>query len=199
MRNVIQINKSTLFFILLIILGSLFFIQGICSIIKSKNAVTFDCIEEERMKEGNYVVGTINSYLTQNLNNQRSGSGTGVSQSVITFGKDYSIYNIAIKNNKYIRIMVADRNIIKSLENMKLDEGSDVYFEGKLIRSPMGINDKWYDLAGISSEDIISNFVIKEISIKNEVKKLFFGICLFLLSIEQFFLMGGVTQLIKDE
>ena len=193
MRTVIRINKDGIIFLIIFILGIIIFVQGIVSVQRKNHAVAFDNLEYSEIREGNYISGTINSYLVKDIENLGTGTVSGVSNELLTAGKNYLFYTVPIKNNHYIRIMLSDKDKIDLLEEFRFNNEIRVYFEGEIISPPIEFNYEWYKQGGLSTENIIYDYVIKEISIKDKMKKTYIGIFLIVLSVIGF-LGIGCTQ-----
>lgn len=201
MRTRIQINKELVFFIVLLILGCYCFFYGLNTLQKEKNAIQMSDLCHEECISGQFVVGQINSYIGKNIINLGNGSYSGVCQIFFTGGREYNFYTIPIDDNLYIRVMISDKNTIENLEGFSQGNGNDVYFEGQIIESPIELNYQWYNgIKGFESKNnIISNYVIKEINMKEKVKMLYIGILFLIISFLQFVFMGGFSNVIFTE
>lgn len=199
----IKIQKELIFFIVLLLSGIYCLFHGLCLLHKEKNALPLETLHKEDCTAGQFVTGNINSYIGKIISNSKDGYFSGASGTYLTFGKEYEFYTIPIKDNYYIRIMISDKNMIESLENFSYGKGNDIYFEGKIIKSPDELTYEWYeDVAEFKTagkDVIISEYVIIETDIKKLEKIIYPGIFFLILSLVQFYFMGGLSRFVVAE
>lgn len=90
--------------------------------------------------------------------------------------------------------MVSDKRAIEKLNLLSQNSGSEIYFEGEIVKAPVELNYKWFKEGNISTNNIITNFVIKEIHIKDKIKMFYIGLILIGFSIVRFMIIGGIKR-----
>ena len=79
--------------------------------------------------------------------------------------------------------MFSDKGSIKALKNNR----KNIYFEGEIVPSPIDVNYQWYEhinnCENFSPENIISEYVIKEIQYAQKKKWMYIGLALMAFSI----------------
>lgn len=203
MRTKIQIGKELIIFITFLLLGSFCLFYGLSILQKERNTIQLETLHKEDCTAGLFVVGNIDSYIGKNIMNLGNGSYSGVSQTLLTGGKEYNFYTIPMDDNYYICVMVSDKNTIEALENFSYGKGNNVYFEGKIIKSPVELNYEWYngieEFESTGTDNIISEYVIVETNIKEMEKMIYIGLFFLIISFVQFKFMGGFSSIISTE
>lgn len=180
----IHYYKKDLIGFISLIAGIYFLISGTINFVKYYNVVSIDMLGEEQCKKGTYVNGYITEYVAKNVSETVNGNYTGVSCTYLN-GLEYDFYTIPIKDNKYIQVMVSDRETKKRLEEFNAGCGS-VSFEGEIVATTISPNLKWYE-GGISThavkeDNLLLEVVIRQSGIKDKSKAFFPGISLLLLA-----------------
>lgn len=164
----ISISKRALLWTIAFLIGFIMLSQGISAKVRYSHAVPFSELDSVHCLEGSYVVGTIDDYLRKSIQNLGSGSYSGVSATYLTYSKTYDIYNVPIANNHYIRIMVADSDTKRLLANENNSGGVSIYFEGKIVDTPIMLNEKWYeDITEFDTDSELADFMVKQTSTKH--------------------------------
>lgn len=203
MQTKIHIGKELIFFFFLLFVGVFWSVKGINAIIKYNDAIVLENLNEENCRRNHYVVGDVDSYVMKKVINLGSGSYRGVSQSLLIGGVEYLFYTIPLDDGKYIRLMVSNLDTIKKLDGYLSGSVEKIYIEGKIVKSPVDINDIWYSDVEEFSEgnikDIILSDVIKEVDVNSERNVIYPGVFLVLCSFVRYKTMGGIKNVIKLE
>ena len=196
MKTTIYITKELVFFLLLLSLNLFFLWKGMVAYDRSENRIRIDKLTAADCKEGNYVVGTIDRYARTLSYDEFGGVHfSGVSTEIIA-DKDYKVYTIPAGEGQYIRIMVGDIWRKKALGAFHDGQGESVSFEGKLLETSMSTHYKdWCDSVPEENfaDKVISQYVIKEISIEKEKKILDAGFTFLIATFLQLLTLQGVV------
>lgn len=202
-RTKIQISRELILFIIFLIGGGYCLFYGLSVLQKEKNTIQLETLHKEDCTTGLFVAGSIDSYIGKNIINLGDGSYSGVSQTFLTWGKEYNFYTIPMDDDYYICVIISDEDTIEALENFSYGKGNDVYFEGEIIKSPVELNYEWYDgieeFNGTGTNNIISEYVIAETNLKEKEKIIYLGILFLIISFIQFKFMGGFSGIISTE
>lgn len=194
MRKTIYISKSILFPLIFFLVGIILAFCGINSIWKENNAIELNQMNEADCMEGQYVKGEISSCIRKNITNLGNGSTSAISQEFTVGLMEYSFFTVPMKEDKYIQLMISDTDIIKALENNE----EKVYLEGEIVKSPVEVNEQWYDdlinSDNFNTDSILSGYVIKEIRFKQRKEWLYAGVSLMIVSLMLYFLGGSRRQ-----
>lgn len=189
----ITINKGSILWTFFLVIGCMFLFTGISEQRKYAKAISLSELDAKHYKYGDYIVSEISYFLKKEVSNYSSGNYTGVCEEYITFGKSYDVYTVPIKNNAYVRIMVADFETKSLLESACKNENEIIHFEGKIIKPPLTINHKWYEeISDVNISSIVPDFVVKQTQIKNMPNMIYGGIAILIVCI--FALLTGVTK-----
>lgn len=200
MRIRINFTKELIIFLLFLLAGLYFFVYGLTSIYKEKNALKINSLDEYNCTKGEYVSGNISSYLVKNISNSGSGYTSGVSLVLIHGLKEYHFYTISMNDNKYIRVMISDENMLKQFEGILENDMKSVYFEGELVKSPVEIAYGWYEnIDGFKVENIVNDYVINEVNYDKRKEYVFIGLALFLCSFMQFLMLRKKQTVFESE
>lgn len=196
MQTTIRLSKGFVFLLISLILGIYFLVCGITSLQKEKNAINLSEINIENCANGVYVSGNIHSYLVK-------GRTAGISQTLLSGLKEYNLFTIPVDDNQFIRVMIAERDTLKGMENLRRNSTEGIYFEGKIIKSPVDIPYTWYeDVSGgkeFRVENVIRDFVIIETKFSYNLQKLAFGIVLLVISFLTYLLIGKMPGIIEKD
>ena len=183
MRKTIHISKNFLLFLVIFIAGIAFATYGIHSIQKENNAIEFNELDEDDCMKGQYVKGEIPSCVRKNIGNLGNGSTSAISQELIVGLTEYAFFTIPIKESKYIQLMISDKDIIEALEN----DVENIYFEGEIIESPIGVNDKWYedlsDSDAFNTDNVLPEYVIQEVRFEQRKECVYAGLTLVIVAL----------------
>ena len=197
MKYHISITKREIITAFFLIIGSIFLFKGIHSYYKMNHALSLDTLDEHLLKEGTYVTGDIDAYIGQKV--YGSNRFSGVSQTLITFGKTYDFYTIPVGQNSYITIM-AYGDLPDQLETFENGHGDNIYFEGIIVEPPINLNLKWYtDVDGFDTEKLIESFVIKEADFDRNKNLIYGGVILLAIAVLLLFSSGGIKSFVMEE
>ena len=197
----IQITKGYIITLLFLVFGLINFFNGMKAYYDSKNAVLLSELKFDECAEGQYVRGSIESYVVKRLETKYFGnSGTLIT----AMGTEYNFYTIPTADNKYIRIMIRDKSDTDALEEFVRGQGEGVYIEGEIVKSALPLNYGWYKgVEGwenkVLEEIVHPNYVIKEIDFSKKMKQVYIGIVLMLGAVGCFILSGGIEDFVIFE
>lgn len=171
----ISISKKAILWAIAFLIGFIMLSQGISAKVRYSNTIPFSELDYVHCIEGNYIVGTIDNYLQKPIQNLGNGSYSGVSATYLTATATYDIYNVPIKNNQYIRIMVANPDTKRLLADNKDADSDRLYFEGKIVDAPIELNADWYkDITGFDANNVIADFMVEQTPAKS-ISNMFWG------------------------
>ena len=175
MKITISIAKQIVIVFLLLVIGGCCTLYGILTIYRELRCVPIEELSMDNYREGAYVAGTVDSLLTIDVD----GIVLGESVGFITMGPTYHCYTIPMADSHYIRIMLPDEDTVDALENLITGEGEGVYVEGQIVKEMKERNMQWYersDQLEDPEEEILGEYVIKQISFRKRRNVLYFGI-----------------------
>ena len=204
MKKKINISLKLIAIIVLLIIGSIYLVNGAGDISDCEDAVAFENLKSSDIKDGTYVCGYIDKYVvrTEMINDEEVRSA--VSKTLIDYKCESDIYTIPFETNKYIQLMARSEDAKKSLDNMLTNFSEKAYFEGVIVKREIGVNEAWFgavdkdDYPGINS--IISDYYIREVDRNEFWNDIRLGAILVVVAILLFVDGGGLDSLIeKDE
>ena len=140
-------------------------------------------VTESELKPGAYIRCEVDEYLVQKLDTGGGDTYTGVGEVYVTPLSEYDVYNIPLKDKRYIRTMISDKDTIKKLEQFVQGKGSAVCFTGKLIKAEKTDRDWYGRIASFDvDDDLVQDFAVKQINISGLVNVLLLGIFIILFS-----------------
>ncbi|MDE5679852.1 MAG: hypothetical protein K2I01_05405 [Lachnospiraceae bacterium] len=201
MRIKILLTKELIFCFLLLALGCGFLYYGLLTLYRESHAVRFEDLNLSGCKKGQFVSGDISSYAIHLLsNNICHGESTTWSPNGVIW---YSFYTVPIGDGLYIRIMTADKETLAALASFDYGTGAPVHFEGQVIASPVAFNEEWHSQSetfrNVGQENIVKDFVIRQINIKKKKHTIIAGLLLFIAALLQFFHIGGIKVLFPPD
>lgn len=183
MKRTVCISKEAIFIVLCFFGGMFCFVHGADSLLREKKSIELHALSERDCMKGQYVRGNVDSYLVKDIVNLGNGGISGVSQELVLGITEYAVCTIPIEGNKYIQIMFSDKDKVKALKNNR----KNIYFEGEIVLSPITVNYGWYEhinnCENFSPENIISEYVIKEIQYAQKKEWMYIGLLLLAFSI----------------
>ncbi len=201
----IQITKENLFSMLLICVGLFYFFSGVKAYREIKNAVLITDIEFDKCSDVQYVCGDIDCYVVKEIETLGAESYSGVSTTWLTsLGAEYNFYTIPIVDNKYIRVMIQDKTLIESLGKFTKGQGKGIYFEGEIIEASIPLEYTWYNdivefQGKVLGEVVQPQYVIREVSFSEKIKKMYIGIVFLIAAIGNYKLLCGTGSFIIRE
>lgn len=204
MRTTLHIDKEIIFLVILLVLGGYCFYVGGISIIREKNITSLENLSVETCKEGEYVAGTVDYYVGKMLKtfSGKDSSFTGTGTTWLLGGKEYDVYTLPIKDDYYIQVMISDKDKLSCLEQYDNGFGTGVYIEGQVVKAFSAPQYSWYeDVPQIKNpeEQIIADYVIKEVDLKEKSKIVWAGPAFLLVALLQFLRMGGMWDIISHK
>ncbi|MBQ9143253.1 MAG: hypothetical protein IJX63_15910 [Lachnospiraceae bacterium] len=149
----ITVSKSGIIWCIVLLVGVLLFGLGFSVHLKQKNPVTLSELDADNIEKGMYVSGEIPYILISNGN---FGPVTTVTSYVT-----YNTYNIPLKEEHYIRILVNRHKTKSQLGDFGAGPADPVPFEGIVVKAPRPLNMKWYEnVDGLDVEQVIEDFEI---------------------------------------
>lgn len=183
MKRTVYISKEVIFILLFFFGGIVCFVYGADSLLREKKSIEMHALSERDCRKGQYVRGNVDFYLVKDIVNLGNGGVSGISQELVLGITEYAVCTIPIEGNKYIQLMFSDKDRIKALKNNR----KNIYFEGEIVPSPIDVNYQWYEhinnCENFSPENIISEYVIKEIQYAQKKKWMYIGLLLLTFSI----------------
>lgn len=208
MRTTIRISKELVIFLLFLIAGIFCVACGMISMQKEKCAIDIHELDATNCVKGTYVKGTyvkgyFDSYITKNYVNLGNGGTSAIHQVLIDGMKEYGFVTVPIQDNRYIQVMISDKDIVQQLEHINPNEIPKMYIEGEIVKAPVDVNYKWYEDSnapeGFHVEDIVADYVMKQIDFADKTKWLYAGISFLLCSILLYKSMGGFAGILEKE
>ena len=175
MRITISIAKQIVIVFLLLVIGGCCTLFGISTIYRELRCIPIEELSMDNYRKGAYAAGTVDSLLTINVDDIVLGESVGL----ITMGPTYHCYTIPMADSHYIRIMLPDEDTVDALENLIAGEGEGVYVEGQIVKEMKERNMQWYERSEQlenPEEEILGEYVIKQISFRKRRNVLYFGI-----------------------
>ena len=175
MKITISIAKQIVIVFLLLVIGGCCTLYGILTIYRELQCAPIEELSVDNCRKGAYVAGTVDSLLTINVD----GIVLGESVGFVTMGPTYHCYTIPMADSHYIRIMLPDEETVDALEDLIAGEGEGVYVEGQIVKEIKKRNMQWYessDQLEDPEEEILGDYVIKQISFRKRRNVLYFGI-----------------------
>ena len=175
MKITVSVAKQIVIVFLLLVIGGCCTLYGISTIYREFRCIPIEELSMDNYRKGAYVAGTVDSLLTIDVD----GIVLGESVGFITMGPTYHCYTIPMADSHYIRIMLPDEDTVDALENLIAGEGEGVYVEGQIVKEMKERNMQWYERSEQlenPEEEILGEYVIKQISFRKRRNVLYFGI-----------------------
>ena len=198
----IQVTRGYLITILFIFGGVFNLFFGMKAYFDFKNAVLLSELKFDECVVGQYVYGNIDSYVVKKLETAGADNYSGECATVITAtGVEYNFYTIPTVDNKYIRIMMRDKDNTDELKEFVCGRGEGVYIEGEIVETMEPLNYEWYKgVEGwkdkVLEEIVHPSYVIKEIDFSDKIKQVYIGIVFLLGAVGSFILSGGIENFV---
>ena len=198
MKYHVSITKREIFTAILLMIGLVLLFKGIHSYYKSNHALNLENLNEQRLKDGDYVIGNIDTYIGQIM--YGSNRFDGVSQVHLTSGRAYNFYTIPVGQNSYICIMAYGKSLLSQLKAFENGHGDKIYFEGVIVEPPTDINYDWYaHVEGFDTRNLIDSYVIKEAHFDRNKYIVYIGVLLLFIAALLFFSAGGLRNFVMEE
>ena len=198
MKYHVSITKREILITILLIIGLTLLFRGIHSYYKSNHALNLENLDEQRLKDGDYVIGNIDTYIGQIM--YGSNRFDGVSQVHLTSGRAYNFYTVPVGKDSYICIMAYGKSLLSQLKAFENGHGDGVYFEGVIVEPPTDLNYNWYAyVEGFDTRDLIDSYVIKEAHFDRNKYIVYIGVLLLFIAALLFFSAGGFKNFVMEE
>ena len=198
MKYHVSITKREIFTAILLMIGLVLLFRGIHSYYKIHHALNLEDLNEQTLKDGDYVVGNIDTYIGQIL--YGSNRFDGVSKTLMSSGKAYNFYTIPTGQNSYICIMAYGESLLSQLRDFENGHGEKIYFEGIIVEPPTELNYNWYaNVEDFNTEDLIDSFVIKETNFDGNKYVIYIGVLLLVTAALMFFSAGGLKNFVMED
>lgn len=178
----IILEKRQITVILLIILGFLFFADGIRERYNVKTVTSIENITAENIRKGRYVNGPIMQYAGFVPESLASGEFRGVSTTFLNAAfREIDFYTVQLNDGHYITVMVEDRGTKYALETYENGIGNSAYIEGVITTPQTFLNYEWLETAlGKNSREeveelVFPQYAIKQIDFAEEGKGVYYG------------------------
>lgn len=150
------ISRSGIIWCIILLIGLILLISGIVEQEAYGKHLSFDKVTPYNIQPGDYVLGNITSFLYKNETTHSAVSAEYV---------PYYIYNVAVADGYYIRIMVSNPMTRQNFFDNMNGASKRIGFSGVVVSSPMDINENWYnEINGFDTSYLIKDFVIKQVS-----------------------------------
>lgn len=198
MKYHVSITKREIFTAILLMIGLILLFRGIHSYYKIHHALNLENLSEQRLKDGDYVIGNIDTYIGQIM--YGSNRFDGVSQVHLTSGKAYNFYTIPVGKNSYMCIMVYGKSLLSQLKAFENGHGEEIHFEGIIVEPPTDINYAWYAyVEGFDTKNLIDSYVIKEAHFDRNKYIVYVGVLFLFIAALLFFSAGGLKNFVMEE
>lgn len=195
MKYHVSITKREAFTAIIFILGLALLFKGFHAAYKHSHALNLETLNEHALKEGDYVIGDIDTYIGQII--YGSNQFSGVSQTYLTYAKAYNFYTIPTEKDSYVCIVVYSDALMNQLEAFENGHGEEIHFEGVVVNPPTELNYNWYDYVdGFDTEDLVDSYVIKEANFGRNKFIIYWGILLLVIAALLFFGAGGIKNFV---
>ncbi len=196
MRKNINLTWGYITSFLLFVIGVTLLCVGIYRQVGIQNAHDLNTLDSAYIREGDYVSGYIDEYLT----------GTSPTQGgLIALPKEYEIYAIRTVDARYIEFYISDVHALDALYAFEDGSGEGIYIEGRVISSISDdVNYGWYEHAlGVADtaqldQLIVTDLDIIETSFAHNKNGIILGLFLILGGIIVFRVCGGMAGFIRD-
>lgn len=149
----ITVSKSGIIWCIVLLVGILLLGLGFFIDLKQKEPFDLSQLDADNIEKGMYVRGEIPYILVAD---GAHGPVTNVNGYVT-----YNIYNIPLKNDTYIRILVNRHKTKSQLGDFGAGPADPVPFEGIVVKAPRPLNMKWYEnVDGLDVEQVIEDYEI---------------------------------------
>jgi hypothetical protein len=170
MRTYIYFSKTIFLALFVLALGILLVYVGEKSTEAYEGAIELSELTAEDCVDGQYVKGTIDSYLVKTFSDPLGTSQSGQCCSKLTLLVRYDTYNIPTADKKYLQVELYNRAKVNALEDFRDGKGAGVEFEGVIVQQEIS-NPEWYDgIDGFKEKQLIKSTVLKERDIKSWMK-----------------------------
>lgn len=170
MRTYIYVSKTIFLALFLLALGISLVYVGEKSAEAYENAIDVKQLTSAQCVEGQYVKGTIDSYLVKTFSDVLGTAQSGQSSSELTLLVRYDTYTISTADKRYLQVELYDRAKVNALERFKEGKGDGVAFEGVIVQEEIA-NPEWYDgIPDFDAKKLIKGFVLKEQAITGRIK-----------------------------
>lgn len=195
MKYHISITKREVFTAIIFILGLTLLFKGLHAAYKHSHALNLETLNEHTIKEGDYVVGDIDTYIGQIM--YGSNQFSGISQTYLTYTKAYNFYTVPAGKDSYVCIIAYSESLMNDLKAFENGHGEGIHFEGIVVDSPTEINYNWYAyIDGFDIDDLIDSYAIKETDFGKNKFIIYWGILLLIIAALLFFGAGGVKNFV---
>lgn len=179
----ITLSKRHIAAAIFIIIGVLFFVDGMKGYYNVKTAVSLENLTSTGVQKGRYVKGTVTEYAGFAPPGLARGKFRGVSVTFLGgFLQEIDFYTLKLKDGKYITLMTADSETKRALEGYNKGLGNSAYIEGEITSPVTELNYNWLQTAlGKSSrkevEELVSaQYAIKETDFSKREMGMFYGL-----------------------
>lgn len=178
----IVLEKRQITVILLIILGFLFFTDGVRDRYNVKTVTPIENITAENIRKGKYVSGPITQYAGFVPESLASGEFRGVSITFLNAAfREIDFYTVRLSDGHYITVMVENRGTKYALETYEKGIGNSAYIEGVITTPLTFLNYEWLETAlGKNGREeveelVLPQYAIKQIDFAEEGKGVYYG------------------------
>ena len=175
----VKIGKRFLFGLGVCIAGFICLLLGCIKDYRYKNVISFEELNEENCKEGQFVKGEIEDLIYNKL---RDGTIDGVSKESMNGVLTVYTYTVYCQNDELIRVYVNSPKKHREFKNILIN--GTVKFEGEIIKDTSKLNYDWYNNVGVDDTDnIITEYSIKQSNIHNGMELIGGGLGLIVVGI----------------
>lgn len=170
----VSFSKTGIIWCILMIIGCVLVGKGFLAQCRYYGALDFDELTSADWKYGDYVSDNITSIVKNKVSNKSYRACSGEFDG-------YYEYTIPVGDNRYVRLRVGNYETYTLLEEACEQESFSIPFAGVISESSSSINNTFYESAGgIEPEQVITEFVIKQIEPSKVDHSLIYGFFLLL-------------------
>lgn len=181
-KATIYITRQVMMTLAVLAVGIVCVFYGVKSCYRESRCLSLEQLSAGGCREGKYVAGTVEKCVTITVDGKVLGQSNAYSPSVL---KTYYFYTIPMNDGKYIRLMLADEDMVDEVEKLIAKETEGVRVEGQISREPVPPNVAWYEQSGQiqnPQQDVIAGLVVKQISFKKRREILYTGIIMLVMA-----------------
>ncbi len=196
------VTKKFVIGILLIVLCLPTLLYANAAQTKVKEAKNLSELTTTNLREGDYVLCSIDRYLAKHSG--RSDRYSGIGDSLIGYSGKYCTYTVQLSDERYLRVKISDTDAVEALNRFQFEEVPDDQFTFGtgapvtfycVINKAEDANLSWYqDVENFDPNTVIANYVICETNVTifgrlqiAAIAGLIFGVALIIVS-------GGIRK-----
>ena len=195
MRLSIEINRSLIFALLLLVCGGILSVKSGRTLYQYNHPLDF-CEETfVSPKVGSYVLAKLSDCVVQPRQGTGDASLSAISEEFDTGLYEYCTYTYPVGEH-YIRVLISDRDT-KKLLNGAINEPDLIVPVMCTVSAPLsGLNRTWYhNIPDFDTSRVYQTFVLKQTSDRGIRNRIYLGILLAAAGIAMAFRSGGIRHI----